>query len=209
MNLKELLNDHQTGMSEFQDDYFVTIKAGGTVYGCYKQALRELYKRFRGLRETTCDRDILKIEINQLDKSDGEELKDKVELRRKKMQIEECDRGIKDTQREFVRFYQQAIYLKEKVGELTDEKRKKLDMEMWEYKIKEMAVIDYSSTGHLSENTMRFTKCCPKEMRLKLFQELDPKNIQLLNEWYHNHEEIIIPKDLPEVKYTPKLIEMI
>ena len=209
MNLKTLLDDHQTGMSEFQDDFLVTVRAGGTEYGCYKQALRELYKRFRGLRESICDRDILKIEINQLDKSDGEELKDKVEHRRKTMQMEECDRSIKDTQREFVRFYQQAIYLKEKIGELTDEKRKKLDMEMWEHKIKEMAVVDYNTRGVLSENTLTFVHACPKEMKLRLFEELDPKNKTILNKWYHGHEEIIIPKDLPEVKYTPKLIEMI
>lgn len=33
IDLKELLDDHQTGMSDFQDDYLVTTKAGGTLYG--------------------------------------------------------------------------------------------------------------------------------------------------------------------------------
>lgn len=207
MNLKTLLDDHQTGMSEFQDDFLVTTKAGGTEYGCYKQALRELYKRFRGLREATCDRDILKIEINKLDKSG--ELIDKVEQRRKTMQIEECDRSIKDTEREFLRFYQQAVYLKEKIGDLTDEKRKKLDREMWEYKIKEMAVIDYHTRAALSDNTIAFVRACPKEIRLRLIQELDPKNIELLKKWYHSFEEIIIPEKFPEIKYTAKLMELL
>jgi len=69
--LKNLLDDHQTGMSQFQDDYFVTTRAGGTLYGQYKQSLRELYKRFRGLRELTCNQERLSIDI--------EELKEKIE----------------------------------------------------------------------------------------------------------------------------------
>ena len=68
-NLKELLQDHQTGMSDFQDDYLVTARAGGTVYGQYKQSLRELYKRFRGLRELVYGeggQKLLDIEIEEL-----------------------------------------------------------------------------------------------------------------------------------------------
>ena len=63
--LRELLDDHQTGHSEFQDDYLITWRHGGTIYGQYKQALRELYRRFRGLRELSCDREKLQIEIRQ------------------------------------------------------------------------------------------------------------------------------------------------
>ena len=64
-----LLKDHQTGMSDFQDDYLVTAKSGGTAYGQYKQALRETYRRFRGLRELIYGdrgRKMLDIEIDEL-----------------------------------------------------------------------------------------------------------------------------------------------
>ena len=67
MKLQDLLQDHQLFHSQFQQDYFITLKAGGTLYGQYKQALRELYKRFRGLRETICDKRIAEIKIRRLE----------------------------------------------------------------------------------------------------------------------------------------------
>ncbi len=203
MNLKELLDDHQTGMSEFQDDFFVTTRAGGTLYGCYKQALRELYKRFRGLREETCDKAILQIEIEELAESPNK--KDAVEHKRKSMQMEEATRSLANTQREFIRFYQQAIYLKKEIGDLTDERRSILDKEMWVFKIKEMALFDFIGGGQLKENTLSFLHCCPKEMKIKIIKEI--QNADKLLEWYESKEEIIIPKKLPSVKFTMKLIE--
>lgn len=207
INLKVLLADHQTGHSEFQDDYLITTRAGGTTYGCYKQSLRELYKRLRGLRELTCDRDILKIEIGELNSSD--KAKDKVEYRRKTMQMEEADRVIRDTEREFVRFYQQALFLKEKIGELTEEKRAKLDREMWAFKLKEMAALDYQTSIRLSQNTLTFLMSLPKSMRMELLDECQPSNKDALVKWYHNVEEVLIPKDFPKLEFNQKLLEML
>ena len=207
MNLKTLLDDHQTGMSQFQDDYLVTTRAGGTLYGQYKQALRELYKRFRGLRELTSNNARLQIDIEELEykvkyATDNDNQfkvkKNEVDLKEKIMLMEESQRAIKDTKREFTRFYQQAAYLKEKIGELTDEKRHQLDMEMWEFKIKEMAVIDWISSGRLRNSTFEFLHACPKEMKTRIAQELQNQN-SLIN-WYDNKEEQHIPKDLPEIE---------
>ena len=215
MNLKTLLDDHQTGMSQFQDDYLVTTRAGGTLYGQYKQALRELYKRFRGLRELTSNNARLQIDIEELEykvkyATDNDNQfkvkKNEVDLKEKIMLMEESQRAIKDTKREFTRFYQQAAYLKEKIGELTDEKRHQLDMEMWEFKIKEMAVIDWISSGRLRNSTFEFLHACPKEMKMRIAQEL--QNQDKLIEWYDTKEEQHIPKDLPEIE-IPNMDDMI
>jgi hypothetical protein len=204
MNLKTLLDDHQTGMSQFQDDYLVTTRAGGTLYGQYKQALRELYKRFRGLRELTSNNARLQIDIEELES----QIKDtddsfytkrkKVDYKEKVMLMEESQRAISDTKREFTRFYQQAAHLKGKIGELTAEKRHQLDMEMWEFKIKEMAVIDWISSGRLRNSTFEFLHACPKEMKVRLAASLQKQN-ELL-EWYDTKEEQHIPDDLPEIE---------
>ena len=211
MNLKTLLDDHQTGMSQFQDDYLVTTRAGGTLYGQYKQSLRELYKRFRGLRELTSNNARLQIDIEELEwKIKTEQEKDfklkrlEVDYKEKVMLMEESQRAISDTKREFMRFYQQAAHLKEKIGDLTDEKRHKLDMEMWEFKIKEMAVIDWISSGRLRNSTFEFLHSCPKEMKTRIAQELQNQN--KLIEWYDNKEELHIPEDLPKIK-MPKSID--
>jgi len=207
MDLKTLLNDHQTGMSQFQDDYLVTVRAGGTLYGQYKQALRELYKRFRGLRELTSNNARLQNDIGELEyKIDCkvgcdnrfESRRNEIDLKEKIMLMEESQRVIKDTKREFTRFYQQAAYLKGKIGDLTDEKRHQLDIEMWEFKIKEMAVVDWITSGRLRNNTFEFLHSCPKSMKLRLAASI--QNQEELIEWYDSKEECHIPKDLPEIE---------
>ena len=203
--LKNLLDDHQTGMSQFQDDYFVTTRAGGTLYGQYKQALRELYKRFRGLRELTCSQERLVIDIEELkekiDESISFELKRaKVDYKEKIMLMEESQRVIKDTEREFNRFYQQACYFKEQIGDLTDEKRNKLDQEMWIFKVKEMAMIDWYTTGFLRNSTYEFLNSLPISIRKKVALELnDQKKLKV---WYETRKEII-PENLNNTKIIP------
>jgi len=200
--LKNLLDDHQTGMSQFQDDYFVTTRAGGTLYGQYKQALRELYKRFRGLRELTCNQERLVIDVEELaekvEKLIGFELKRaKVDYKEKIMLMEESQRVIKDTEREFTRFYDQACFFKEQIGDLTDEKRNKLDQEMWVFKVKEMALIDWVTTGFLRNNTYEFLNSLPKKLKQEVALEIN--NQDKLRDWYENKEEII-PENLNNTK---------
>ncbi len=202
--LKELLDDHQTGMSEFQDDYLVTTRAGGTLYGQYKQSLRELYKRFRGLREQSCDLEKLLIEIEQQEhiirtSNDQFEVKfAEVEFKRKTMVIEEAERVIKDNKREFTRFYQQAAYFKSLLGDITDEKRKILDREMWEFKVKEMMYIDIKSTGRLKNSTLEFINSFPKDKKIELLSyTYSQESVGKLLEWYEEKDEIHIPDDLP------------
>lgn len=202
MKLKELLNDHQTGMSQFQDDYFVTTRAGGTLYGQYKQSLRELYKRFRGLRELTCNQERLIIDIEELEEKVENLIKfelkrARVDLKEKIMLLEESQRAIKDTEREFTRFYQQASFFKEQIGELTDKKRHELDQEMWIFKVKEMAIIDWYTTGTLRNSTYEFLNSLPKNIKTKIALEINDQN--KLKEWYENKEEII-PENLNNSK---------
>jgi hypothetical protein len=201
--LKELLDDHQTGMSQFQDDNLVTVRAGGTLYGQYKQALRELYKRFRGLRESTCERERLVIDIEELsekilDCEGFEKRRAEVDYKHKVMLMEEANRAIMDTRREFTRFYQQAAYLKDQLGELTPEKRHKLDIEMWEFRIKEMAVIDWITNGRLRNSTYEFLQATPPEMKLRLVESLRDQNNTI--EWYENKEKDFIPNNLPMIE---------
>jgi hypothetical protein len=179
-----LLKDHQTGMSDFQDDYLVTAKAGGTVYGQYKQALRETYRRFRGLRELIYGdrgRKMLDIEIEELqEKYDNmEEGRDRdrleVKLKHRIMIREESDRAIKDTYREFIRFYQQSCALKEKVGELTPQRRRELEIDMWRHKAKGMICSDLSHSKFLSPKTLEFVTVMPKVVKQELFEILQDK----------------------------------
>jgi len=197
--LKKLLADHQLYHSEFQQDYFITVRAGGTEYGQYKQALRELSKRYRGLKELYAEKELLQIDIDELTevKTRDKFVKRRNEIKRtqKIMAMEDIDSNIKDTEREFERFYQQAVALKEKIGELTPLKRSILDRDMWEFKIKEMASIDFICNGKLSASTVELVMCVPRETRKDLLNQISQR--KELIDWYEKREDVKI--SLPSV----------
>lgn len=196
MNLQILLQDHRLYHSELQQDYFITTRSGGTVYGKYKQALRELYKRFRGLKGLYYERDIAKIDLEELVDKEAitkyDERRRQVKIRKAKYDLIEMNKNIEDTEREFKRFYQQSAGLKQLLGELTEDKVKELDREMWHYKLKEMAFIDYATAGGLRNNTIELLGCLPLEDRLELLPVV--KDIKALDDWYwgdrHAHEDL-------------------
>ena len=100
--------------------------------------------------------------------------------------MEDLDKNIQDTEREFKRFYQQAVALKEIIGELTPQKRALLDIDMWEFKIKEMAAIDWISTSRLGNNTIEMLMAFPSDRRIGLLSEI--KDQSTLIGWYEKHE---------------------
>lgn len=191
--LKELLNDHRLYHTEMQQDFLITTKAGGNLWGQYKQAIRELYKRFRGLRETTCDRDKLEIEIEEqlfISNTAEDEFKRRyaaIEHVRKTMQMEEIERVIADTKGEFQRFYSQACVLKKQLGDITEERRKELDKELLLYKIKESAAIDYSMTGGISQRTYENIHCLPRHLRNEIVAEI--KDHAKMIAWYFEKDD--------------------
>ena len=186
MDLKELLNDHQMYHSQFQQDYFITARAGGTKYGMYKQALRELYKRYRGLKGLYADKALLQVDIDELDASENEnvfeERRNEINKAKKIMYMEEIDKNIFDTEREFERFYKQAATLKNSLGNIDENKRNKYDIDMWKYKLKEMAALDYISNGRLSKATIELVFTLPFAMRTQTLAII--KNSKTLLDWY-------------------------
>lgn len=71
MPVDDLLADHHYLHWSTQLDHFITVRAGGTPYGMYKQALRELDKRERGLNGMYADRDRLLVDIAELEERLG------------------------------------------------------------------------------------------------------------------------------------------
>lgn len=205
-----LLNDHQTGHSEFQDDYFITGKSGGnTIYGQYKQALRELYKRMRGLNQSLFDREKLEVEIEEqewISKNDPDQFKRRyadIELRRKKASLEESDRVIFDTERELERFYAQAVALKVKLGLLTPELRNEYEKEMWIDKFKEMTAIDLATTGRIGTQTYELLTSLPSELKHDAYLMLKEPD-KIIGE-FENKKELITSKEIKTIQGELKM----
>jgi hypothetical protein len=169
MNLETLFADHQLHHSDLQLDYFITARSGGTPYGCYKQSLRELWKRFRGLSGMYAQRALLAEQVAHL-----ETLKTKQERKRrrllaaKRLQMIELAKSIEDTEREFLRFYGQAAALKPVIGELTPELRAELDRDMWIHQLRCMVALDIISQGRMRRVTAELIQSLPVDARREL-----------------------------------------
>lgn len=193
--LQELLSDHQMFHSDLQMDHFITIRAGGTPYGQYKQALRELSKRYKAVKFIELERRTILLDLEEAetsarwfhDKRKKERLNLKIAGLR--MKIEDMENTLADAEREFKRFYAQAVALKQIVGPLTAEARAKLDAEMWEHHIKKMAAVDFMSKGRVSPNVLTLAQSLPVDMQKKLRDEIfgSEDKTELLDWfWAHN-----------------------
>lgn len=207
-NLKKLLDDHQIYHSDFQMDNFITIRSGETQYGQYKQALRELFKRYRGLKELCVAREFLQIDIDELNEkhndNDFEIRRTNINLTKHRMDMEDLEKNIEHTEREFKRFYAQANSLKKAIGNLTPEKRNQLDQEMWLHKLKSMVAIDYLTKGRIGENAIAFIMSLSNDLRKPLLTEI--KNHDELIAWFENYNQPLPPLQIEENINIQKLL---
>lgn len=185
MSLQTILGDHRHFHSNWQIDHAITAKAGGTLYGCYKQAVRELHKRWRGLRGLYAERAKL---TTDTDAATGLQRAERV------LQGVETDHVIADTEREFLRFWGQAVACRRALGiadgdAMPVDMRERLESEFWEYQIKALAAVDFITTGRLSRNTVEILVATRGEQRQRLVSAiLDPQAHERLVGWYLSHE---------------------
>lgn len=171
LQVQELLKDHQLFHSEFQMDNFIIRKAGGlTAYGQYKQALRELSKRYRGLKQLGIERALQNLDARPVERGATE--KEHLQQAKALMALEDMDAQIADTERELNHFCQRALALKKHVGELTPERRRELETELWLNQIKGMAALDYMTMGRLSRETMEMVLSLSVDLRRPMLVQL-------------------------------------
>ena len=205
MNLNELLQDHEVYHSEFQMDTFII--GGRHLFDQYKQALRELYKRVRGLREIIVNKELLQVDIDEAEVNvpDDEFEKRRWTIRQKQRmgQMEEANRSLEHTRREALRFYKHAVCLKSQIGELTPEKRAKLEKESWLYTLKKRAAIQKISQGRVNDTTIKNIMGLPKEERLQFINEI--KNDAHLIPWLEEKDDVSPSTELEHISNPPEL----
>jgi len=203
MKLTDLLKDYQMNHTNIQRDLFITKRSGGTLYGQYMQALREVYSRVTSLKQLYYDKELKLIEYEELIHSINTEDLNEFDLRRanlKKTKMEydmpQLDISIASTEEEFKRFYCQAATLKEILGPLDEKRKDELDREMWEFKIKEMAYLDFNTTGSLRHGTCELLFSMPKKGRQELVDFIF-KNPKGLETWFCQKDQEYTIKEFP------------
>jgi hypothetical protein len=202
IDLKTLLNDHQPFHSNLQIDRFIVAKSGGTEYGMYMQAVRELNKRWRGLKDLYSQRELLNIDIAEFECGHVDDEDDffnharaEVKKAQKLSQVEDLEQTIADTEREFSRFYSIASSLKESLGELTEDVRDALDLQMWIHKAThECAKAMLLGRPH-SQSSLELMASLPVEARDEVRTALNaPGGL----DWFINYDpQLPVVRELP------------
>lgn len=209
--LEQLLNDHRTGQDAMQLGSFVL--GGRTPWGTYKQAIRELYKRIRGLRQMITDRDLLLIDLEEIEEritSDDERDARRTAIERRAMQgrLEESERSIRDTKREAALFYRVAAELKQHFGEVTEEQRAELDRQEWRWWHFKRAAIAKLTSGRVDDVVLKNLASIPIKERQEWLSVVkdDQALVSLLEKTEYGWIEHAAPT-VEEVKLIEKEID--
>lgn len=185
MTPEDLLEDFQAAHSMFQMDYFITLMAGGgTPYGQYQQALRELHSRHLNLKRLKYQRQLAAIDLCEAREHSGEDSRtdyDRARARLKAEQLiddqEEMERQNAECQREHDHFLMQCRELHDHLvthygvdGKLTPEVREKLEHGKWAHQLKTMMAMDYHTRHQISPETLKMLCCVPDAVRASLLR---------------------------------------
>lgn len=201
--VRDLLQDFQRFHSSLQIDSFITTRAGaGHTYGMYIQALRELEARWGSYRASILRRKGLVIDIEEASLLvrklvwtwRGRIARKRAELRLEELRarLEFVEKVEPDRLREFKRFLNQAISLKEVIGELTEARREQLDQDLWLHKLRQKLAIDYLRDGKPSVSMLEILPALPPKFRKQLVADCRDPNP--LMQWY---ESLSLPEPPP------------
>lgn len=185
LKIQELLKDCFTGHDDTQISSFMIIKNGGTSWGCYRQALRELSSRVKTLQSSWIGLQKLNRKLD----NPADEL-EKLEL---DLELAGVYEHMETVKREAAKIYTIACSLKQVIGELDAEKIKTLNEEFWVHKIKVNCVQDLLDNGKLSAETRSLIQSLSKPLK-KIIQEAlaEPQD---LVDWFIEFETAV-----PEVE---------
>lgn len=203
-DLRVLLAHHRPFHSAYQMDHFITASAGGTPWGMFQQALRELRTRFDALKIDYAAREELALALEgDADghggiPSDGiADRRRRLAFGRKRMELDTLDSLIRDREREFAHFFAQALALRDILGPLTPQRTAELEEHLWIHRAKCLAAEDYIARGQLSHQTLTALRALPPTTRATVLAEVtgDPRH---LTDWWVNYDP-----GLPAIEAPP------
>ena len=191
--LKNLFTDLEQSHSEYQQDNFITKFNGITLYGQYKQSLRELKVRYTNLKNFICDIELINLDISDINNklvklsSDSYEYKKyNIELLKKNFVLDDMIINYKDIKSEFIRFYKQSCVLKELILKkhhidgniITEQIKIESEKDYWLTKFKLDSILSLKEQNRLSHDLYKTILFLPKEDKkdvLKLIETSDKK----------------------------------
>lgn len=202
--LEELMGHVRRCHSELQIRHFVVVKGGAFCdYGALRQALREVHTRVGIVRELFFRIEEAEIDIaekrDEIDRMSVRRLstqKANVQLRRLTSQLVDMNRDLGERAYELAHCYAIACALKDKIegehGPLTPALHAKLDVQMWEHRLRLDAATEIRMQGRLQPSTVQSIRSLPSATRRSIIAAISDR-VSFL-EW-HDAQSY----DLPEI----------
>lgn len=165
--IQDLLQYHRPTHSRVQMDNSITRKTGCTLYGMFKQALRELHERWQALRSAAID--ILELEHDIAAANGVEGAEARFQQMRRRVRHEALLDGMTATARETVTFYEQACALRATLpAVLDDDTIEQLELDYWVHWTKKQIALEIEVTGSVSINTLDAIISMPEPVKYEL-----------------------------------------
>jgi len=169
--LNELLKDYNPKHSRYQISNYIIALNGRTTYGQYKQVLRELFPRVNNITQAIAEINIIEQEIEIAKEPSFENFGNKYKIEkikqdRKHVQLKQQKDHLRIQLNEFKEFYSIALQLKDKLGELTEERKEELEKEYWVTTFKERIALELACNGMVSQHTLETILAMPERTEI-------------------------------------------
>jgi hypothetical protein len=183
-----LLEDYCAFHSEFQVHFLILKRNGGTLWGCYQQALREIVTRWTSLPT--------QLEPPSIVDDDSRTELGKI-TRRVRNQVND------EYLKELACFIAYAIVIKDAIGEVSVAKRAEFEFELWTYRSRLAVCRDLLASGSLTPDTVELLHVLPQEIKQELVASLSCVNArERLFQWCFSYN-IELPS--PSIKLIDSL----
>jgi hypothetical protein len=165
---EDLLKDHRGGHDHIQVANFILGNGNHTPFARYRQALRELDGRHRAMKQLTLQRRRLELDIRSAELRSillWHRARRAIDLEEKRMSLQELDKAIADTRREYESFTQHAYDLRQLLGQMDEERRAELTHDMWMTSIAVRLQLEVRATGTVSQRTLETLLALAREDR--------------------------------------------
>jgi hypothetical protein len=188
MHLVDVIHSlNRQSHSRFQIDRFILARVGGTMYGCYQQAIREACKRLGTLADFR--RELPSVTAKELTRIGFEQDARKADV------IEEFSHGHELTHQyyatceELIRFLVQIVHLRRKIGFMSGPRQDVLDCDQWTHRTKCTLATDLICTGGITPSTLDLLVSLPLRVRSELIPVLyDPDSRDRLLKWFWQYD---------------------
>lgn len=185
-----VLDDYCPFHSRFQIQFLILKRNGGTIWGCYQQALREIAARWTSL-QTQNSSSLTFIENQRTDTT--------------QFVLQLSNHVRQEFLRELAYLMGCAIVLKDAIGHLSEGRRNELDFDLWTYRTRLAVCRDLITYGHPRIDTLELLHVVPKSISEDLVKALScPNGRETLLQWYFSHE-VNLP--FPPEELTQKLFD--